>query len=700
MSKMDVPIQLKSEGMKFVRLRGKIPIDSEWQKDNNFDYDSYEIVNYKDNVGVLCGRNNLVVLDIDGNGLETLKLINDKLPQTYTVRTGSKGYHMYYFTDELVSSTNVEFNNSHIDIKADRGQVVMEGSIHPETKKKYICFYNKDIKSIPKDMIFKFFEVKQDNGVTVKKTFTKTDDTRSAIEYRTICSLLARGLSKEEIFIYMEAFDKWKHSINEYKEHTYNKAHYFIQSKKTSPVDEENIRYRVIELLVDKDPNTKDQSTKEAEEILVSYLTDKFHFKTILQDEQTEVWAYSQGIYSPIGQSLAREEIRRILGRGFGNAIVNRIISKITADTYISPKDFFKNDYPYLLPVSNGLLNIKTLELSYFTPEKVFFTKIPINYNPTAECKNIIKHLRLVLKESEDVELFQEALGNCLLKRYTFQKAVMLVGSGRNGKGVTLDLITRLLGIENCSAITLEQLETDQFALSELHGKLANIGGDLNRTSLNNTGRFKTATGGDLLTAARKFMTPIYFINYAKFFFACNELPLVFDNSRGFWDRWLYFEFPYTFCSKEEHGKLDDKQRLHHKIANPLIKDSLFKEDELEGFLLFGLEGLQRILKNNGFTESVTFENIKNKWMRQSDSFRAFCLDSLKTEWDSTISKSELRRKYSEYCQENKIRAVGDKHIKQVLTTEYGVNEKQISKDYSDLTGVQREYVWEGITWT
>jgi len=59
-----------------------------------------------------------------------------------------------------------------------------------------------------------------------------------------------------------------------------------------------------------------------------------------------------------------------------------------------------------------------------------------------------------------------------------------------------------------------------------------------------------------------------------------------------------------------------------------------------------------------------------------------------------------LRRKYSEYCQENKIRAVGDKHIKQVLTTEYGVNEKQISKDYSDLTGVQREYVWEGITWT
>lgn len=698
-----IPEQLKKEEFRFVRLNGKIPIDFQWQKNNNFKYDDQRILSHKNNFGIVCGRGNLVVVDIDGNSEDTLKVILKTLPETFIVKTGKQGYHLYYLTEEIVKTTSLEFNNSHIDIKAEGGQIVIPGSIHPETKRKYEIYNPKELTTIKKQQLLDFFNINLQNVEKVKSLKINTilsnkedDKTRSATEYRTVLSLIGRGKTREQIYQQMDAFDKWKHSDDRYKKKTYDKAIDYINQKKSEPINEENIKYRVIELLCDTNKDTKAGSHMEAEEILVSYLIKKFYFKTLQQDENQEIWGYDSGIYLPIGHSLAREELRFILGMGFNDIITKKVISKITADTYINSKDFFRNEYPFLLPVNNGILNLKTLELEEFNPDKIFFTKLNISFNKKSKCPNIVQHLKNVLKESDDITLFQEAVGNCLIKKYTYQKAVMMVGSGRNGKGVTLDLINRLLGVENCSAITLEQLEKDQFSLSELHGKLANLGGDLNKTSLNNTGKFKTATGGDLLTAPRKFMTPIYFINYAKFFFACNELPLVYDNSRGFWDRWLYFEFPYTFVVKEEYDNKTKEEQEKLKIADPKIKDQLFEPVELEGFLNFALKGMERLVKQNKFSQSGTFEQIKNKWIRQSDSFRAFCLDRIETSWDSTIIKSDLRQAYYDYCKANQVRAVGDKHIKQTLTEEYGAGSKQVhDKHNPDL--IERVWVWDGV---
>lgn len=689
---ISIPNQLKNKEFRFARLNGKIPIDKNWQIDNNYKFDDERLLNHNNNVGVICGKGNLFVVDIDGNGEDTLNKLLEKLPETYIVKTGKQGFHMFYTSDELISTTSFSFNDSHIDIKADRGQVVMEGSIHPETRKKYLCHISKDIQKVTKKDFEKVFEIKQKNGLTVKNNQTVEDDeSRSAKEYRQVCSMIAKGKSKEEIYSFMEAFDKWKRSSEQYKEFTYNKAFNFINSKKNEPVSEENIKYKVLELLCDTNKDTKAASYVEAEELLVSYLVTKYHFRTIMQDEKTEVWGYKKGIYVPIGQSLAREELRKILGRAFNQRLVSRVIDKLTADTYINPKDFFKQEEPYLLPVQNGLLDLKELELKPFTPNKIFFSKLPINYVPDSKCPHIEKHFSEVLPEESDILLLQEAIGNCLLKKYTFQKAVMMVGSGRNGKGITLQLITHLLGAENTSAITLEQLENDPFSLSGLHGKLANIGGDLNKTSLKNTGTFKSASGGDLINAPRKFMTPIAFENYAKFFFACNELPMIYDNSRGFWDRWLYFDFPYTFIPLEEFEERENKENV--KIADPLLKEKLFNENEMEGFLCYAIDGLKRLIENNSFSQSETFETVKRKWINQSDSFKAFAEINLETDFDSNVDKQELKKSYYNYCKENDVRPLTDKHIYTILTTEYGAEIKQITED---LNG-SRTRVWVGI---
>lgn len=147
---MDIPKNLHNKDFRFTLLRGKIPIEKDWQKDNNYTFYDDKLKKHKDNIGVICGKGNLFVIDIDGNGENTLNKLLEKLPETYIVKTGKQGFHMFYVSDELISGTAFNFNDSHIDIKADRGQVVMEGSTHPETKKKYTCFMDKPITFVKK----------------------------------------------------------------------------------------------------------------------------------------------------------------------------------------------------------------------------------------------------------------------------------------------------------------------------------------------------------------------------------------------------------------------------------------------------------------------------------------------------------------------------------------------------------------------
>ena len=105
-----------------------------------------------DNVGILCGQpSGIVVVDIDVNkqGVEhwtsLLQQPNHQLPPTFTVRTGSGGYHYYFLFTGLVTrfkNANEAIRGLGIDLKTTGGQVVFAGSTHPETKEKYRVVLN------------------------------------------------------------------------------------------------------------------------------------------------------------------------------------------------------------------------------------------------------------------------------------------------------------------------------------------------------------------------------------------------------------------------------------------------------------------------------------------------------------------------------------------------------------------------------
>ncbi len=450
---------------------------------------------------------------------------------------------------------------------------------------------------------------------------------------------------------------------------------------KIEELDLDEIKKKVMTYIVLKDDDNA------SEEILKKIMNEN-HIYTTRDDIKSEIWFYEEGIYVPNGKSRIKEITREVLGEAYTPQRVNKVIAKVEADTQIEHDDFFKNYSIEEIPIKNGILNIFTRELHDFTPEKIFFNKLPIEYNFAAKCPMIKKFFSDVLRDSDDTKVMMELIGFCLLKEYRFEKSAMFIGNGRNGKGKTLSLIKYFLGPENCSSIPLSQITPSSTSVWELHGRLANLAGDLSNTDLKDTGMFKQITGRDFITAKRKYLNDLFFENYAKIMFACNELPKVYDLSNGFWSRWILFEFPYQFLKQSEFDLLNAEEKKYAKIMDESIIDKITTPEELSGLLNEALEGLDRLMKNRGFSYSKGTKEVKDLWIRKSDSFASFCIDMIEEEYNGKITKKDLRKKYNRYCKSHKLPGCGDKAIKATLEDRFGAVEGQ---------DMGSDRYWEGI---
>lgn len=134
-----------------IPLIGKRPTYNGWPNINK--KNSIKIIvdeinkNRCDNIGVICGESSgIVVVDIDikDDGLTLWNSLCEKhtTPDTFTIQTGSGGYHYYFKYDEntkVLKNAVRAIQGKGIDIKTTAGQVVFWGSIHPDTKRRYEC---------------------------------------------------------------------------------------------------------------------------------------------------------------------------------------------------------------------------------------------------------------------------------------------------------------------------------------------------------------------------------------------------------------------------------------------------------------------------------------------------------------------------------------------------------------------------------
>ena len=144
----------------------KFPIDT-W--DNIKQKEKVNLDNY--NYGVLTGKeNNITGVDLDTDKWSEDHIfydnfdIDDLVKATYSVKTPSGGYHLYYYHDEEIYQT--QNDTYHIDIRSDGGYLVGAGS--SVDGKEYKLLNNSPIVEIPAKL--KEFLIKHITPPKPKKT--------------------------------------------------------------------------------------------------------------------------------------------------------------------------------------------------------------------------------------------------------------------------------------------------------------------------------------------------------------------------------------------------------------------------------------------------------------------------------------------------------------------------------------------------
>jgi len=722
-----IPKQLQKEGFRFCLIpkQSKAPFEQKWQTENNYSFDDDVLIKHLDNgnnYGVIGGYNKLIILDFDDKEIE--KKIIPLLPETLTIETGSGGTHLYFLIDDSPSLKILNENkDTLIDVQGRGKQVVGAGSKHPNGND------YKVVKDIPLSKILlknlkiilssylkekdKFKEeYDSDNMVQMIKDRLPIDSVLSNYNYDlsrnpTKCQL-GHTSKSGTCFSYTNGENVWYcHHCGEGGDiFSLVKAHESCDfptakeilrkmagiekltntSKSCSTLTISELREQIFEIIYDDKIKNKDDKISEK---IVNFISANKKIKTIRSDEKAEVWIYDNGIYISEGRTYIKEFVRKILGYTYKQSKINNIITKIEADTYISSDEFFIEEDVNLIAIENGILNLKTKELMKYSSKYKFFNKIPVKYNPAKNCNNFINFLKGILRDSSDIETLQEMFGFLLYRTYEVEKAIMFNGGGRNGKSKTIEIMKKFIGVKNCANVPIQSLEKDQFAMGELFNKLANLSADISKTALEETGRFKSLIGRDLISAPRKFLSMVHFQNYAKMIFSANTLPVTHDLTEAFWNRWVIIDFPFTFLSKKEYDLQSDKENL--KIANPNIVKDIISESEMSGILNWALEGLDRLLATGDFSSNRSNNEVKNIWLRRSSSIHAFIMDCVKRKSDSKVPKQEFIEAYLDYCSKHKISSVTEKIIKNTLETTVG------STDYRPMIGEERVVCWKGI---
>ena len=127
----------------------------------------------------------------------------------------------------------------------------------------------------------------------------------------------------------------------------------------------------------------------------------------------------------------------------------------------------------------------------------------------------------------------------------TWQAFIILLANGGDGKSTFFNWLDELIGDDNTSTVSLENLAIDnnKFALSRLVGMALKYDADITNSLIRNPDKLKKITGNDRIDVEEKGKDAYKVKLFTKLMFAANDLPAFKDNSGGFKRRAIIIPF-------------------------------------------------------------------------------------------------------------------------------------------------------------
>lgn len=232
----------------------------------------------------------------------------------------------------------------------------------------------------------------------------------------------------------------------------------------------------------------------------------------------------------------------------------------------------------YLIPVQNGIYNLKTKQLEPFDPKYIITSKIATAYyldavKPTFW--DVDKWLSsLACGDEEVVTLLWQLMNEAINPNHTRQKIGILYGqSGNNGKGTFQTLLINLIGRKNVS--TLKPTEfNEKFKIAQLIGKVCNIGDDISDAYIDDISNLMSIATGDPITAEEKGKPAFSVYSKAFCLFSGNGLPRT-RNKDGWGRRILIIPFNADFSGQVNDPRVKEEYVYDKSVLEYVLKKVL-----------------------------------------------------------------------------------------------------------------------------
>ena len=409
-------------------------------------------------------------------------------------------------------------------------------------------------------------------------------------------------------------------------------------------------------------------------------LLEEFHFKTYKDTDQLLIW--DGKIYNDlVAESVVRERCETEIEECTAHKCAE-VIAKIKRRSYVM-RDLF-NYYPCqeclgegidkdqnmcqlctgkgkfnIVTLENGILNIDTMNFMEHNHKNLATFYIPIKWDDTPLGHTDIEYeqLETLLKDTKFLKYVKdcftidgkfdgdaqrnvftafESMALILLKNNSIQKSVMYIGGGSNGKSVMLEYIDSMFGKLNITHIPIQEIAEGGFVLARLDGKLANIFADIESTELRKSGKLKQIIGGEGIEVQRKYSDPYTMYPRAKFIFSANRFPRSYDQTDGFFRRFVVLQWKRKFTDD-----IKDTGLLERLVQDKTEVSKVFKV----------LVQLAKNMDQRGdFKFTKPINEIRDTWNELADPILMYIQERLEDAGGSICTKREVYEDYVQFA--------------------------------------------------
>ena len=355
-----------------------------------------------------------------------------------------------------------------------------------------------------------------------------------------------------------------------------------------------------------------------------------------------DFWDYSEdaGVWEKVPTEMLHRRIQEVC-RQFGIAANSSRITgteKMAHGVHYRDVEWDATD-PRAIAVQSGVLHYAgggKWAVHPYRAEDYRRVSLPIEYDPQATCPRFTQFVQEIFAGAEDAKertlALVEMMGLTLTASTEFEKAALLVGSGMNGKSVTLRLLADMVG-QYASGINPAEFE-NRFQRASLDGKLANIVTELPEGTTLPDGAIKAIISGEACTVEHKHRDPFVMTPICKIWLGSNHMPGTRDFSPALFRRFSILVFPNEFPEESRDVRLSEKLRA-----------------EIPGILNVLLAALGNAFDRGHLTSPPSSVEAVDQWKRDSDQVLTFLEEEMVREPGARIASAEAFSIYQKWAQ-------------------------------------------------